>query len=60
MLTYPSFQALRLADQMIDSVATKVSGYQGRLGSRWYWRLNGGILVTFELDCRTPDRAGPS
>ncbi len=51
-LVYPSFQALRLADQIIEAVAGKVSGYQGRLGARWYWRLNGGILVTFELAYR--------
>jgi hypothetical protein len=46
---YPSFQALRLADQIIESIADYVPGYQGRLGAYWYWRLNGGILVTFKL-----------
>ena len=56
MLTYPSFQALQLAGQIVDAVAGKVAGFQGRLGSRWYWRLNGGILVTFELDYRITEQ----
>ncbi len=51
-LVYPSFQALRLADQIIEAVAGKVSGYQGRLELLRYWRLNGGILFTFELAYR--------
>jgi hypothetical protein len=56
MLTYPSFQALRLADQIVDTVAERVPGFQGRLGSRWYWRLNGGILVTLALDFRVTEQ----
>jgi hypothetical protein len=50
MLVYPSYQALRLADQILDAIGEQIPGYRGRLGSRWYWRLNGGILVTFSLD----------
>jgi len=49
-LHYPSYQALRLADRILETVAERVPGYQGRLGARWYWRLNGGILVTYRLD----------
>ncbi|MBN1248247.1 MAG: hypothetical protein JXC32_11355 [Anaerolineae bacterium] len=55
-LTYPSFQALRLGDQIVEAVAARVSGCQDRLGSRWYWRLNGGILVTFELAYRITEQ----
>ena len=47
---YPSHQTLRLADQMLDSIGDQVEGYQGRIGVHWYWRLKGGILVTFMLD----------
>jgi hypothetical protein len=47
---YPSHQALRLADQILDNIGEKVDGYQGRIGAYWYWRLRGGILITFMLD----------
>lgn len=47
---YPSYQSLSLADQILDSIADRIPGYQGRIGTRWYWRLSGGILVTFRLD----------
>ncbi len=47
---YPSFQALELADRMMDAIGKRVAGYQGRIGVAWYWRLPGGILVTFVLD----------
>ncbi len=47
---YPPFQALRLADQILDAIGQRVTGYQGRIGVHWYWRLPGGILVTFMLD----------
>ena len=47
---YPSYQTLRLADQILDSIAARIPGYQGRIGARWYWRLSGGVLVTFEMD----------
>ncbi len=49
-LFYPSFQALKLADTILDTVGTRVSGYQGRIGAAWYWRLTGGVLVTIQLD----------
>ncbi len=49
-LFYPSFQALKLADTILDSVGERVPGYQGRLGAAWYWRLTGGVLVTVQLD----------
>jgi hypothetical protein len=47
---YPSHQALSLADQMLNSIGERVDGYQGRIGAYWYWRLKGGILITFMLD----------
>jgi len=49
-LFYPSFQALKLADTILDTVGTRVPGYQGRIGAAWYWRLTGGVLVTVQLD----------
>ena len=47
---YPSYSALNLADQIIDTVGERIPGYQGRIGTQWYWRLSGGILVTVKLD----------
>ena len=47
---YPSFQALKLAEQILDTIGQRVTGYQGRIGVAWYWRLSGGILVTCALD----------
>lgn len=47
---YPSYQALHLADQMLDEVGRRVEGYQGRIGSAWYWRLPGGILITVSME----------
>jgi hypothetical protein len=55
-INFPSYQALSLADQIVDTIAEKVPGYQGRLGARWYWRLSGGILVTFELRYRITEQ----
>jgi hypothetical protein len=55
-INFPSYQALRLADQIVDTIAEKVTGYQGRLGARWYWRLSGGILVSFELRYRITEQ----
>ncbi|HEY75875.1 MAG TPA: hypothetical protein G4O00_06800 [Thermoflexia bacterium] len=49
-LFYPSFQALDLADVIFEELAKRVPGYVGRLGAAWYWRLPGGVLVTFHLD----------
>lgn len=49
-LFYPSFQALQLADAIFEELAKRVPGYAGRLGAAWYWHLNGGVLVTFQLD----------
>ncbi len=47
---YPSYSALRLAGQIMGAVGERIPGYQGRIGIHWYWRLNGGILVTVKLD----------
>lgn len=49
-LFYPSFDALRLADKLIDEIGARTSGYEGRIGTAWYWRMPGGILVTAQLD----------
>ncbi|MBN1249616.1 MAG: hypothetical protein JXC32_18280 [Anaerolineae bacterium] len=55
-LFYPSYQALQLADQILEAIAEHVPGYQGRLGAYWYWRLQGGILVTFKLGFRVTEQ----
>lgn len=47
---YPSYSALSLADKIMDTVGERIPGYQGRIGTQWYWRLNGGILITAKLN----------
>lgn len=47
---YPSFQALRLADAILEAIAEHVPGYRGRIGVNWYWQLPGGVVVTFVLN----------
>ncbi len=47
---YPSFQALTLADKILEEIANRAPGFVGRLGAYWYWRLPGGTMVTFRLD----------
>jgi len=49
-LFYPSFDALRLADRLVDEVGKQTPGYEGRVGTAWYWRLPAGILVIAHLD----------
>ncbi len=49
-LFYPSFDALSLADRLLDEIGNRTSGYNGRVGTAWYWRLPGGILVVAWLD----------
>jgi len=49
-LFYPSFDALRLADKLLDEIGGQTPGYEGRVGAAWYWRLPGGILVTAQLN----------
>ncbi|HEY66750.1 MAG: hypothetical protein DRI79_12465 [Chloroflexi bacterium] len=49
-LFYPSFDALRLADRLLDEIGKRTPGYEGRVGAAWYWRLPAGILVTARLD----------
>jgi len=53
---FPSFETLGLADQMLNEIADRVEGYQGRIGVKWYWRLPGGVLVTFWLDYTTTEQ----
>jgi hypothetical protein len=48
---YPSFDALRLADRLLDEIGNQTPGYEGRLGAAWYWRLPAGIQVVARLDC---------
>ena len=50
-LYYPSFDALRLADKLLEAIGERAPGYKGRVGVAWFWRLPGGILVTARLDC---------
>lgn len=49
-LFYPSFDALRLADRLLDEIGKQTPGYEGRIGITWYWRLPGGILTAAWLD----------
>jgi hypothetical protein len=49
-LFYPSFDALRLADTLLDEIGKQTPGYEGRVGAAWYWRLPAGILVVARLD----------
>jgi len=49
-LFYPSFGALCLADRLLGEIGKQTPGYEGRVGTAWYWRLPGGILVVARLD----------
>jgi hypothetical protein len=49
-LFYPSFSALHLASRLLDEIGKQTPGYEGRVGTAWYWRLPGGILATAWLD----------
>jgi hypothetical protein len=49
-LFFPSFDALRLADRLLDEIGKQTPGYEGRVGAAWYWRLPAGILVVARLD----------
>ncbi|MBN1135367.1 MAG: hypothetical protein JXM73_02220 [Anaerolineae bacterium] len=56
-LYYPSFDAIRLAEKLFDEIGKRTPGYEGRVGTSWYWRLPGGILVVTHLDYTvTPER----
>ncbi len=33
----------------MEAISDRAPGFQGRIGACWYWRLPGGILVTFAL-----------
>ncbi|HET92293.1 MAG TPA: hypothetical protein ENN99_16365 [Chloroflexi bacterium] len=56
-LFYPSFDAIRLADQIFSAIGDRTPGYQERIGSGWYWQLPGGIIVVAALDYSvTPER----
>jgi hypothetical protein len=49
-LFYPSFSALHLADQIFDEIGRQTTGYEGRVGAIWYWRLPAGILAAAWMD----------
>jgi len=49
-LFYPSFNALRLAGRILEEIGERTTGYEGRVGAAWYWRLPGGILAVLHLD----------
>ena len=49
-LFYPSFDALRLADTLFESIGGQTPGYEGLVGAAWYWKLPAGILVVASLD----------
>ncbi len=49
-LFYPSFDALRLADDLLGEIGGQTPGFEGRAGAAWYWRLPAGILVVARLD----------
>jgi hypothetical protein len=49
-LFYPSFSALHLADPIFAEIAKRTTGYEGRVGAIWYWRLPAGILAAVWLD----------
>ncbi len=54
-LSYPSFDALRLADRLLAEIGKQTPGYEGRVGAAWYWRLPAGILVVARLDFTTTE-----
>ena len=49
-LYYPSFSALKLANQIFEEIGNRTPGYEGRVGSVWYWQLPAGILASAWLD----------
>lgn len=49
-LYYPSFSALRLADQIFEEIGSRTPGYEGRVGTTWYWHLPAGIVAAAWLD----------
>ncbi len=51
-LFYPSFDALRLADRLLDEIGKRTAPYyEGRIGAAWYWHLPGGVTAVARLDC---------
>lgn len=49
-LFYPSFTALHLADKIFEEIGKRTTGYEGRVGAIWYWRLPAGILAAAWMD----------
>ena len=50
MTVFPSQQAFELADEIFAETAKMAAGYEGWMGTTWYWRLPEGVLVGFRLD----------
>jgi len=46
-LFYPSFDALRLANTILEEIGKQTPGYEGLVGAAWYWRLPGGIIAVW-------------
>jgi len=49
-LFYPSFDAMRLSNRLLEEIGKQTPGYKGRVGAAWYWRLPAGILVVAWMD----------
>jgi len=49
-LFFPSHDALRLAQRLVDEIGKQTPGYEGRVGATWYWRLPGAIMAAAWLD----------
>lgn len=49
MVIFPSQQAFELAEEVFADVARMADGYQGRMGTIWYWSLPEQVLAGFSL-----------
>jgi hypothetical protein len=49
-LFYPSFSALHMADRIFEEIGDRTTGYEGRVGAIWYWRMPAGILTAAWMD----------
>ena len=49
MTIFPSHQALARAEEIFADVARMAEGYQGRMGTTWYWALPDRVLASFCL-----------
>ena len=49
MVVFPSQQAFELAEEVFADVARMADGYQGRMGTIWYWSLPEQVLAGLSL-----------